>query len=78
MTVVQSQALEETLMLLSEARERAERAAQEVRAGGGQAHVAEAFERVDRELLAMHRQLMDGTYFHAPGPAERQLALDAA
>lgn len=78
MTAVQSQALEETLLLLAEARERAERAAQEIREAGGQEHVAEAFERVDRELLAMHRQLMDGTYFHAPAASERQLALDAA
>lgn len=78
MTPSQSQALEETLLLLSEVRERAERAAREVREDGGQEHVAEAFERVDRELLAMHRQLMDGTYFHVPTSPERQLALDAA
>jgi hypothetical protein len=40
--------------------------------------VAEAFERVDRELLVLHRQLMDGTYVHVPGSSRRQLALDAA
>lgn len=78
MTALQSQALEETLLLLSEARERAERAAQEIRGDGGQEHIAEALERVDHELLAMHRQLMDGTYFHTPAAVERQLALDAA
>lgn len=69
--------LEETLLLLAEARERAERAARTVRASGGPAHVVEALDRADRELLALHRRLMDETLFQAHG-AERQLALDAA
>ncbi len=69
--------LEETLLLLAEARERAERAARTVTASGGPAHVVEALDRLDRELLALHRQLMDETLFHVQG-AERQLALDAA
>jgi len=73
--------LDETLLLLSEARERAERAAREIRDGGGGATIAEALERVDQELLAMHRRLMDETYFRVAGDSkerETQLALDAA
>lgn len=73
------EAIDETLLLLSEARERAERAAREIRSDeAGQAHLAEALETVDRELLALHRRLMDETLFHAPTTGEKQLALNAA
>lgn len=65
-----------TLLLLAEARERAERAARAVSDDGGPDHVVEALARVDRELLALHRRLMDETLFHIEG-AEPQLALDA-
>ena len=78
MVVSHFEALDETLLLLSEARERAERAAQEVRADEGQEHIAEALERVDRELLAMHRRLMDETYFYVPASSVKQLELGAA
>lgn len=77
-TVSHFEALDETLLLLSEARERAERAAREVRDEDGQEHIAEALERVDRELLAMHRRLMDETYFHVPVSPVKQLELGAA
>ena len=69
--------VEQTLLLLAEARERAESAAREVEADGGPVHVAEALGRVDRELLTLHRRLMDETLFRVEG-AEPQLALDAA
>jgi ssDNA-binding replication factor A large subunit len=78
MVVSHFEALDETLLLLSEARERAERAAQEVRADEGQEHIAEALERVDRKLLAMHRRLMDETYFYVPASPVKQLELGAA
>jgi hypothetical protein len=77
---VQFAAIDEVLLLLSEARERAEGAAKTITDSGGQAHLAEALERVDKELLALHRRLMDETLFHVPAsekPVE-QLALDAA
>lgn len=77
MSVDQSREIDETLLLLSEARERAERAARAISAAGGQAHVLGALERADRELLALHRRLMDEAIFHVPS-AEQQLALDAA
>jgi hypothetical protein len=75
------EALDETLLLLSEARERAERAVRETREGEGPEFIAEALERVDQELLTLHRRLMDETYFRVPGDrrdGETQLALDAA
>jgi hypothetical protein len=73
-------AIDEVLLLLSEARERAEGAARMIGIGGGQPHLAEALERVDKELLALHRRLMDETLFHVPASekSETQLALDAA
>jgi len=72
------EAIDETLLLLSEARERAERAAKEIRDGDGQWHLAEALERVDSELLALHRRLMDETLFYVPVAPVKQLELGAA
>ena len=69
--------VEATLLLVSEARERAERAARTVAGAGAEPHVREALERLDRDLLALHRRLMDETIFHA-APADAQLALGAA
>lgn len=69
--------VDETLLLLAEARERAERAAKTVAGDGGPDHVVVALEAVDRELLALHRRLLDETLFHAP-VGEAQLALDAS
>ena len=70
--------VDETLLLLSEARERAEQAARTIAADGGQSHLVEALGAVDRELLALHRRLMDETYFRPTGTvveAAEQLAL---
>ncbi len=69
--------VDDTLVLLAESRERAERAARTVALEDGPAHVVAALEAVDRELLALHRRLLDETLFHVSG-AETQLALDAA
>lgn len=69
--------VDETLVLLAEARERAERAAKTVAVKGGPEHVVAELEAVDRELLALHRRLLDNTLFHAPA-GETQLALDAS
>lgn len=73
-------AIDEVLLLLSEARERAEGAVRAITDAGGQAHLAAALERVDKELLALHRRLLDDTLFHVPDSEARdtQLALDAA
>ena len=73
-------AIDEVLLLLSEARERAEGAARTITDVGGQTHLAEALERVDKELLALHRRLLDETLFHVSASEKptTQLALDAA
>ena len=79
MIEIQFREVDETLLLLSETRERAERAARKVGEAGGQRHVVEALQRVDRELHALHRRLMDEAIFGTPAAAqaEVQLALDA-
>ena len=77
MSVTTFTEVDETLVLLAESRERAERAAKTVTSDGGPDHVVAALEAVDRELLALHRRLLDETVFHVPG-ATTQLALDAA
>lgn len=77
MTVEASREVEATLLLLAETRERAERAWRAVASGDGSEQAAEALQHVDRELLALHRRLMDETVFHV-ADAESQLALDAA
>jgi hypothetical protein len=77
---VQFGAIDEVLLLLSESRERAEGAAKAIAEAGGQAHLVAALERVDKELLVLHRRLLDETLFHVPASekAATQLALDAA
>ena len=76
MSVVQFE-VDATLLLISEARERAERAAKAVTEASGQAHVVAALERVDQELLALHKRLMEDAIFRVPS-AEHQLALRTA
>lgn len=76
MSVTAFTEVDETLVLLAESRERAERAAKTVASEDGPAHVVAALEAVDRELLALHRRLLDETLFHVPG-GDTQLALGA-
>ena len=67
------------LLLLSEARERAEGAARVAAAKGGPPGLVEALETADRELLALHKRLFDGVYLGSMAkPAAAQLELDAA
>lgn len=76
-TAAHYDAIEQTLLLLAETRERAEAAARTIGDAGGPEHLIEALERTDQELLALHRRLMDGAYFRSQ-PSDSQLALDAA
>jgi len=64
--------IEKTLLFISEARERAERAAKTLERDEAEAHLVSALEEAERELLALHRRLMQATYFAVP---REQLAL---
>lgn len=77
MTAAHYDSIEQTLLLLSEARERAETAARAIAEAGGPEHLVEALAATDQELLALHRRLMDGAFFRSE-PSDSQLALDAA
>ena len=73
--------VDSVLLLLSEARERAEGAARAVTAQRGRDGLVEALEAADRDLVALYKRLFDGAYLggvavSAPAPA--QLELDAA
>lgn len=71
--------VDSVLLLLAEARERAEGAARSVAAEGGREGLVEALEAADRELLALHKRLFDGVYLGSIArPAAAQLELDAA
>jgi hypothetical protein len=67
------------LLLLAEARERAEGAARAAAGEGRPAALVEALEAADRELLALHKRLFDGAYLGGIATrAATQLELDAA
>lgn len=58
--------VEKTLLFVSEARQRAERAAKGLAKDGADEHLVEALEEAEQELEAIHRRLMQGTYFAVP------------
>ena len=64
--------VEKTLLFISEARERAEKAAKALERGDADVHLVEALADAERELLKLHRRLMQATYFAVP---KEQLAL---
>lgn len=60
--------IEKTLLLISHARERAERAARAIRRESGDSRLVAALEEADRRLLALHGDLMRSSYFETPSP----------
>jgi hypothetical protein len=58
--------IEKVLLYVSEARERAERAARELRRDDAESHLMEALDAAERELRDVGRRLMQGTYFSVP------------
>ena len=78
MSAAHYETVDSLLLLLSEARERAEGAAKAIADADGQANLVVALETVDRELLALHKRLLDSAYFGSAAPAVKQLELDAA
>ena len=55
--------VEKTLLLVSHARERAERAARRIREVDPGSRLAAALEETDKRLLALHGELMRSSYF---------------
>ena len=58
--------IEKTLLYLSEARKRAEKAVKELKRGGAEPHLVTALETAERDLEAVARRLMQQTYFAVP------------
>jgi hypothetical protein len=58
--------VEKTLLFVSEARQRAERAAKTLGKDAADEHLIEALEEAEQELAAIHRRLMQSTYFAVP------------
>ena len=58
--------IEKTLLYISEARKRAEKAAKELRGTDAKGHLIAALEEAERELEAVGRRLMQQTYFAVP------------
>lgn len=58
--------IEKTLLYISEARERAERAAKALEKDGAEPHLVEALRTGEAELAALHKKLFQQTYFAVP------------
>ena len=65
--------IEKTLLCISTARQRAERALRAISKDDGEPHLVEALEEAERELDEIQRRLMQSTYFAVP---KRQLSLE--
>lgn len=65
--------IEKTLLYVSDARKRAEKAIKELRKDGAEAHLIAALEDAEGELEALGRHLMQKTYFAVP---KEQLSLE--
>jgi hypothetical protein len=59
--------IEKLLLYVSDARERASQAAKSLERGGAEPHLITAARDAEDDLRALHRRLMQGTYFAVPG-----------
>jgi hypothetical protein len=66
MNEAHSSEVEKVLLFISDARARARRAADQVRADGADASVVQALEQAERALGDTHRRLAQGTYYAVP------------
>jgi hypothetical protein len=71
MSPEQTAEMEATLLCISEARERAERLARHLRREGADTDTVGALEIADRQLLAIHGELMRRTYFGETASVEQ-------
>ncbi len=58
--------VEKTLLFISDARKRADRAATALARDGADAHLVDALTTASADLAALHRLLMQKTYFAVP------------
>ncbi|MBI4897032.1 MAG: hypothetical protein HY827_01525 [Actinobacteria bacterium] len=81
MSAVAYERIDQLLLVLSEARERAESASAEWRGANVPQVAIEEFDQIERELHAMYNRVMDAAYYRGRGkkiaPPEVQLSLDA-
>jgi hypothetical protein len=69
-----SSEVEKVLLFISDAQERARRASERIEKEGAEAHVVDALRDAQADLGALHRTLMQRTYYALTEPAE-QLAV---
>ncbi len=74
MVETQSREVERVLLFVSDAQERARRAAEQLRQDGADPHIVQAMLDAQSELGDLHRRLMQGTYYAVPEAAQ-QLAV---
>lgn len=58
--------IEATLLYISEARERAEKARRNLEKKGAEVHLVDALRHSEASLRDLHKALMHGTYFAVP------------
>lgn len=67
----ESKEVERVLLFVSDAQERAGRASEQLRRDGAEPHIVQAMVDAQTDLAALHRRLMQGTYYAVPDAAER-------
>lgn len=58
--------IEKTMLYISDARERAERAAKALERDGAEAHLIDAVRAAEADLAALHKRLLQQTHFAVP------------
>jgi len=67
--------VEKTLLYISEARERAERARAALESADGEPHLIAALKATEQALADDHRHLMQRTFFAVPSSDQERLAV---
>ena len=67
--------VEKTLLYISEARERAERARATLESAGAEPHLVAALKATEQALADDHRKLMQRTFFAIPSNDQERLAV---
>jgi len=69
-----SSEIEKVLLFVSDAQERARRASERIEQDGADPHLVAAVREANAQLGAVHRRLMQQTFYAVPEPAQ-QLAI---